>query len=253
MMMRPNPVLAEDTPAPGKSSNPTERSFEGFAAARNEILSLISSATGHIQIVTDFLSDGDIASALYIAQYRKVEVQVLLGPAKATSILSRLNFLKSQQIPVWLRPKNFMASYPTIIRIDQTLYGFNADLDYLARHRKFTLVALPSGQMPAFIEDFQQAANSSITPEARPLPLVGRPGSRPSGRGARQTQQQGAREAYNGASPYAEREAGGYNTNDGTYKYQRKKERPSNGIPTKLPRTTILQERNRGAGPNDIP
>lgn len=223
----------------------TERNLDGFAAARTEILTLIGGATQSIRIATDFLSDGEIASALYIAQYRKVNVQVLLGPAKATSVLSRLSFLKAQNIPVWLRPRGFMASHPTVIQVDQNLYSLNADLDYMARHRKFILSPLPATQNKAFEDGFETASTSGISPDPKPLPLVGKPGSGPRRRTPPTKAAHANSENGTGTESMPDQASASDANGNAPYRYNRKKEKPTNGIPTKLPKTTILQERSR--------
>lgn len=246
-----SPQIREDSPAasptsssisPAKSS---EKNFDGFAAARSEILTLIGGATQNIRIVTDFLSDGEIVSALYIAQYRKVNVQVLLGPGRATSALSRLNFLKAQNIPVWLRPRSFMSSHPTVLLVDQNLYALNAELDYMARHRKFTLATLPAHQIPDFEQNFQTAASTGFSPTPKPTPLVGRSGSGGGRKGARQNQAVQETDPYD-TSTNTEHDGFQMNKNrDSHYRYSRQKDRPSTGVPTKLPKNTILQDREQ--------
>lgn len=227
------PVFAQ-----GLESAP--KSLDGFASTRTEILTMIGGATQNIRVATDFLSDGEIVSALYVAQYRKVNVQVLLGPARATHVLSRLSYLKAQNIPVWLRPRGFMSQYSTLIQADQKLYSLDAELDYMARHRKFTLSALPDTHLKGFVEEFEKAQTTGISPTARAMPLVGRPGQ--------------GHSAYRGGAFQGSQQGGGLNQGNGgpmesgadpngSYRYSRNKERPSKGVATKLPRNTILQNR----------
>jgi hypothetical protein len=226
--------------APSALPSYPEKNFDGFPSTRTEILSLISGASSKVLVVTNYLSDGEIASALFVAQYRKVNTQVLLGPAKATSTLSRLNFLKAENIPVWLRPKNFFPKYSTLILVDDTLYGLNADLDYQARHRKFTLTKIPDQEVPAFERDFGLAAGSSISPTPRPSPLVGRPSVTKS-KSTYPSPSANAPKVSSKESP-AEVAPAPQNGN-ASYRYNQKRSAPQNGIPTKLPRQTILQER----------
>ncbi|MCX6126747.1 MAG: hypothetical protein NTV34_18610 [Proteobacteria bacterium] len=249
--------LQAQQPTPSQSDTPIStpinsvRNLDGFPATRAEVLSLIGGATQTIRIVTDFLSDGEIASALYIAKYRKVNVQVLLGAPRATSVLSRLNFLKEQSISVWLRPRTLAPSYPTVIVVDQAIYTLNADLDYQARHRKFTLTRLPDNLVKNFEDDFQKAANTGISPTPKPLPLVGRPGG--SGRQRvhnapyNQPNNPSQSSALRPNSDQGPSQNTGGEWQDGTpaYRYGRTKDKPANGIPTKLPRNTILQDRSQ--------
>jgi hypothetical protein len=233
-------------PPSQNASEPPERSFDGFAATRTEVLGLIGGASQTIRIVTDFLSDGEIASALYIAQYRKVSTQVLLGPGRATNVLSRLNFLKSQNIQVWLRPRNFMANYPTLILVDSTLYGLNAELDYQAKHRKFTLTRLPASSVKPFEDGFQIAANTGISPNPKPTPLVGRPGAQSRRRGNAAYQPSRLNSPMSSPLESTDGNVGGDARNpNAPYRYGRNKDKPASGVPTKLPKSTILQDRSK--------
>lgn len=234
------------------AANAATKEFDGFAAARNEVLAQIGGATKRIRVVTDFLSDGEIVTALYIAQYRKVNVQVLLGQGRATSALSRLNYLKAQNIPVWLRPRGFMQNQPTVLLVDDKLYTLNAELDSMAKHRKFTMIQQPDSSVEGFVESFDTATSTGVSPTPRSTPLVGRPSGRsktglpyrpgPDGfEPSRNRQNGGEHDSASAADP----------SKAGAYRYNRVKEKPTTGIPTKLPKTTILQDRERNREAHD--
>ena len=225
-----------------ETSESAAKNFDGFAATRSEIQTLIGSATSRIHIATDFLSDGEIVTALYIAQYRKVNVQVLLGQGRATSPLSRLNYLKAQNIPVWLRPGRFYSQHPTIMLIDDQLYSLNAELDYMARHRKFTLTMLGTDQIAKFDEAFTNATNTGVSPNPRSTPLVGKGHHE----GRVFTKQESAPTGNVTTSPTPTPsfpKSAGSTSSDGSYRYRSVKENPGHGVPTKLPKTPVWQER----------
>ena len=221
------------------------KEFDGFPSVRAEVLNLVGGATTRIRVVTDFLSDGEIVTGLYIAQYRKVNVQVLLGQARATNVLSRLNYLKAQNVPVWLRPRGFMPQNPTILLIDDKLYTLNAELDSMAKHRRFVMNLQPDTEVAKFVDMFDTATSTGVSPTAPSTPLVGRAGAHsksqriynPESNGvsnSRLPQRSGTEAAENDAAVKA-----------GAYRYNRVKEKPTNGIPTKLPKTTIWQDREK--------
>ena len=233
--------------------------FTEFSGLRSEVLSMIGGATKRVWIATDFLTDGEIVSSLYIAQYRKVQINVLLGRDRATNILSRLSYLKQVNIPVALRPRGFYSKSPTILLVDDNLISLNANLDYMTKLPKFRMAALSPDDVGAFESAFQAAA-SNTAPDARPLPQVGRAGGRQS------RAKQGS--AYNApiqtntittdridnlpsaqtepqGEPAREAPPSGTLSPDGTYRYRPVKDKPTKGIATKLPKNTISQERQR--------
>lgn len=223
----------------------SSKELDGFPAVRSEVLNLIGGATTRVRVVTDFLSDGEIVTGLYIAQYRKVNVQVLLGQARATNVLSRLNYLKAQNVPVWLRPRGFMSQYPTILLVDDKLYTLNADLDSMAKHRRFAITAVPDTEVAKFADQFESATSTGVSPTPRNTPLVGRPGAHSRGRGTYNPDNDKATSHQNARSSASEESEQDRATKAGAYRYKRVKEKPTTGIPTKLPKTTIWQDRER--------
>ncbi len=159
----------------GNGSDAVITTLNGFSQVRTTILDLISGATRRIWLSTDYLTDGEIVSALYVAQYRKIDVQVLLGRGKANLYMSRLNYLKNQNIPVYLRPDTFKTA-PTAVLVDDQLLYLDAELDFLAKVRRFTVSRATGVQRDEFATNFSQAASLKVPALARPLPLVGRPG-----------------------------------------------------------------------------
>lgn len=221
------------------------KEFDGFPAVRAEVLNLVGGATSRVRVVTDFLSDGEIVTGLYIAQYRKVNVQVLLGQARATNVLSRLNYLKAQNVPVWLRPRGFMAQNPTILLVDDKLYTLNADLDSMAKHRRFVMTLLPDTDVAKFSESFDTATSTGVSPTPASTPLVGRAGAHAKGQRIYNPDSNGtssSRIPQHAGSEAAENDAA---VKAGAYRYNRIKEKPTHGIPTKLPKTTIWQDREK--------
>jgi hypothetical protein len=87
--------------------------FDSFSKMRFEVLNLVGAAKTRIWLVTDYLTDGEVVSALFLARYRKLDVKVLLGKKKAYSYMSRLGYLRQQNIPVYIKPNNFPSGYPT--------------------------------------------------------------------------------------------------------------------------------------------
>jgi len=244
-----------------------QTTFQDFAAFRSDLLSKIGSATKRVWIATDFFSDGEIVSSLFIAQYRKINVSVLLGKDRATNILSRLNYLKQNNIPVALRPKPFYPKYASLILVDNQVFGISSTLDHTNKASKPFIETLPVEQFVDFEHDFSEAAKLMNAPSMAPLPQVGR--VRPNGRyykpneslakkpereqsassqkSLRSTPSEEAAASTQGSikssivpakNPTADTPV---NTSAG-YRYRSGKEKPGEGVPTKLPRTTLRQE-----------
>jgi|GEM_PF-5227655 len=218
--------------AAGSASVMTRR-MESFADLRNEVLNAIGGATSRIWLASDFLSDGEIVSALYVAQYRKVGVQVLLGRAKSNSYMSRLNYLKAQNIPVFLKPPSMRRGPATALLTDNSLITVNGELDFLARNRRFDLTVGTVEEAKSFEGEFAAAVQQAIPARAAAMPLVGK--AKNEGRYVPQprTSQAGSTEGSGGIFQ------------DGVYRYGQARQPRPNGVSEKLPRATILQQNGR--------
>ncbi len=200
--------------------------FDSFHQFRDHLLQLIGAAERQIILSTKFLTDGDISSALYLAQYRKVEVRVLLGRRQVNSYLSRLRYLKAQNIPVYLIPPNFPFQDPTTVLIDNRLFRASVELNSLQKTRAARLQELSPKWIASFVKAVKESIRSGYTANPTPLPMVGRkPGPRP----------------YRGQPSIHKPYAG---EADGSYNYDRSYSpgKAPAGIPTRLPKTPLFKK-----------
>ena len=126
--------------------------FANFNALKKSVLGLISSSRERIVLISDFLTDGDISAALYLAKYRKVKVNVFLSKKNANRYLSRVRFLNQQGISVNYRSKTLKPYYPTTILIDSKLYNISRDLNVLKPDVPAILRQAPPGKMRTFVK-----------------------------------------------------------------------------------------------------
>lgn len=210
------------------------RQFDSFSALRNGLLDVVSRSTKRVWLTTDYLTDGEIVSALYIAQYRKLDVKVLLSRPRANGYMSRLNYLKNQNVPVFIRPDNFRISKPTAILCDDNLVYVDSELDFLTRKRSFVMSAGSSDDSHSYSEAFATAAGQMIPAVPHPLPLVGRAGNpnwhAPGAGGKRLPPIHN-----NYSAPMGPGEGGA------AYIYDNARTAKPPGVPDRLPRETILQ------------
>lgn len=230
LCLSPNISLAADT-----------LPVNNFAALRNEVLGMIGGASRRIWLTTDFLTDGEIVSALYVAQYRKVHVLVLLGRSRANHFMSRLGYLKEQKITVFLRPPRFTPESPTLLLADDTLTMIDGELDSQVKFRKFNLRRSTDAERTTYEKSFVDATALGIpaTP-TQSLPLVGRGprGHRPGyGSAYNPDAQKGRLPVMNSRISPAEAE--------GSYRYDARREPRPRGVPDRLPKVPLWQERAR--------
>jgi hypothetical protein len=221
--------------APGAQAAPASvaagpRQFDSFSALRNALLDLFSRATERVWLTTDYLTDGELVSALYIARYRKLDVKVLLARGRANGYMSRLNYLKNQNVPVFLRPDAFRTGKPTALLTDDALFYVDAELDFLSKKRAFVVTPASPADTKTFAEAFAAAAGRQIPAVPQPVPLVGRAGHQ----GAPARDRLPA--VHNVYQP-------GVGASEGVYTYGGGRAAKPAGVPDKLPRETILQRK----------
>ncbi len=236
--------------------------FSDFSSLRADVLSKIGGASKRIWVVTDFLSDAEIVSSLFIAQYRKLDISILLGKDRASHILSRLNYLKQVNIPVSLRPKDFYAKYRSIILIDNQIFGINAALDHMSKNGRYVLELLTTEQIPDFENRFSEAAKLKNAPQMAPLPQVGRArpnsryykGSESSASPSQNTPKSAPTKQIETSSAHSSASSPGLSDTTAIapnedpakspagYRYRSQRNKAPEGIPTKLPKTTLRQQ-----------
>jgi hypothetical protein len=150
------------------------QTFTSFSELRAEVLNLIGATSKRLWLTTDYLTDGEIVTALYVAQYRKIDVRVLLGRAKASSYMSRLSYLKNQNIQVFLRPDGFKPQTATTILSDDKLIEIDGELDFMSKYKRFNLTLAEPTSAQAYATAFGTAAAQQIPANQRAMPLVGR-------------------------------------------------------------------------------
>ena len=214
-----------------------------FRAMRSEILNLIGTARNRIWLATDYLTDGEIVAALYIAQYRKLDVRVLLGPERANSYMSRLSFLKKQSIPVYLKTSSLRFASPTGLLVDQRLYVADSDLNFMTPQRQFQLRVVRRGESNGFEQGFQLALRDAMPAVVRPMQpeprqaVRWRPSSQKTAAREREGTRNGTRSQPQAAprDPYLGEADGSYNYNTAGYS---SRNAPS-GMPTQLPKQPL--------------
>ncbi len=214
-------------PVPGFSLKNTAN----FDELRHNVLELIGSSKRRVWLITDYLTDGDVVSALFLAKYRKVDVKVFLGRTKQNQYLSRLSYLKSQNIPVFTRPEHGFVA-PTLVFVDQKLYTINRDLNSLARIGQAQIAQASPADVKNFVSWFRDALEYPEAAVMRPELQVGRSRSRPA-----ESRRSSAADEGTPVSKYN-------GEDDGSYNYDRSSlsRRAPEGIPTKLPKVPVWQK-----------
>ena len=225
--------------APGNDVIP----FVNFSELKNSVVSKISAANDRVWLSTEFLTDGDVVGALHLAKYRNVDVQVLLGRQKANAYMSRLGFLKNQEIPTWIKPQKFMTAGQTAILSDHQLILIDGDLDFMTHRHNFVLRTATSAQALEFGAAFQAAVAEGLDVKPAPIPAVGRrPGRNPSRNQDKATGK--SMDHTPGRTAYPDRGGRAYvppavagSSEEQPFKYGRNGHSRPEGIPNKLPKT----------------
>ncbi len=226
------------------------KSYDNFSALRGDILDFISGATTKVWLHSDFLTDGEIVTSLFMAKYRKLDVKVLLGKRKSNAYMSRLNYLKNQNIPVFLKPDSFKSSAISAVLSDNELVFIDGELDFMSRYKKFNVYRASEAEMQAYTAAFAGAANMEIPAIPAEIPLVGRKGG--SGPAAYNPAQTGAVTTSSSA------QSAGASSADSAYNYGRGKAPRPEGVAGKLPketkwRKTPVQDAQTEAPVPDLP
>ncbi len=217
-------VYAPQAPLAAPTLN--NKDVQNFGELRNQLVELIASGRRRVWLMTDYLTDGDIVSALYLAKYRRVDVRVFLGRAKQNEYLSRLSYLRAQNIPVFVRPEHGFVT-PTLLFVDQRLYTVNRDLNVLQSQGNVSITQASPADVKAFVGWFRDIIDHPEPTRFKPEMEAGRSNrSRPAVGGGDENKGRSSQPSYQGES-------------DGSYNYDRSQNprRAPEGVATKLPKT----------------
>ena len=207
-----------------------------FTDLRQELVGAIGSAKQRAYVVTDLLTDGEIATSLFVAQYRKLSVGALLGKSNAQTYVSRLRYLREQNVPTGLRTASFPLKDSTVVIVDDRIARVDGHLDAYASYKQFRLT-WESNKVEAdrLSEICQQSLTGKLVPRST-LPAAGRPGIR---RGP-------GDDAYKPTAEEYSRSASRYSTDEnGVHRPSMiKTERPRD-VPDKLPKVPLWQRKLR--------
>ena len=124
-----NPALTvpQTSVLPWKSDG---EKFESYAVFKDELFAAIGKAKKRVAVVTQYLSDGDLATALYMAKIRGVIVIAVLDSREARKVFSRHNYLARTGVPTYLRKLSGtdMGGSTTVV-IDDAAWRLDVHLD----------------------------------------------------------------------------------------------------------------------------
>ena len=209
-----------------------EKSLSNYGALREEILNAIGASKQRVWIATNFLTDGEIVTALFLAKYRKIDTKVMVDSSRVNHYMSRVSDLKRNNIPVFLLPDHFAYAKDTYILTDNKGYKIDADLNHAQTKSIYLMTSLPANESARFAVTFEKALDSSKAVVVKPVPLVGKAGGR--GRGSAYRPNGDAKKPKDGSYNYDTMSSAG-------------KGKIPAGIAKKLPKDTIYQKRQRQA------
>jgi hypothetical protein len=198
-----------------------------YTELRSSVLNLIAGASQRVWLVSEFLSDSEIVSSIFVAQFRKLDVQVVLGAAKAGDALSRASFLMNQRIPTFMRPRAWSLPSDSALLTDEQLVWINGSFDPYSARREFRISIASDAERQNFEQSFLAAIGQRLTPQVKSLPNVGR----------------APRNFVAPPSTTSMRDSG--SASSGAYNYNRSRHdrRAPQGVATQLPRETISQKK----------
>ncbi len=148
-----------------------EKSFSDFKELKIHLIELISSATKRIYISTDLFADPDLASSLFVAKFKKIDVMVLLDPRQSSNYRSKVSFFLDNGIPVYSRAKSFHTKYKTLFIIDQGMYTYKYSLSSDTQDN-YILYEFLNFNLTSIVEEFIVFKDSSSNPQSLRRPRL---------------------------------------------------------------------------------
>ena len=135
-----------------------DRKFNSFDGLRDALLAEIAAAKRRVWLISEFVSDHDIALSLYIAKFRKLDVQVILGRERLAGFLSQHRYLTSHQVPLKVMAGVYR---PTLLVCDKKVLRINSDLDLLSEQRSFSVTRVLAKHFKQFDSLIENASDAT--------------------------------------------------------------------------------------------
>lgn len=135
-----------------------DRKFSDFEGLRDALLTEIAAAKQRVWLISEFVSDHDIALSLYLAKFRKLDVQVIIGRERRAGFLSQHRYLASRQVPIKIMAGVYR---PTLLVCDQKVLRINSDLDFLSEQRSFTILRVQAKHFKQFDSLLKNASDAT--------------------------------------------------------------------------------------------
>lgn len=229
------------------------QSYQHFFEVRHALLEQFGLAERRIWVFTPYFTDGDLASALFVAGYRKMDVQVHLGRQKAHLPMSRLRFLGQSNIPTYLSQKPPHKPLQSLILIDSKLFVLDAPLDFLLKNTRFRFGRFHAMQgqpkESAKIRELQAYVSQKTPIKAGTRSLSSYELKRPEGRNERSARSSSRASAKSRSRlPRSSFQTDPKDWDPSTYTYSLDERHAPKGVPTTLPNKTVSEQEPSSSG-----
>ena len=134
-------------------------SFTEFSALRDAVIDRISTAKKRVWLASEFMSDFDIALALYIAKFRELDVRVILAQDQVGNFLSQYDYLSEHGVMIKTTTDSGIG---TDLLCDDELTSIDSDLDFLSDRKSFTWREAKQKETIKVAERFKRVFNSGL-------------------------------------------------------------------------------------------
>lgn len=152
-----------------ETANQHISSYPSYDAFRDDITKAIRNAKQRVLVVTTFLSDGDVATALFGASLRRCTVGIILNRHNHAHWRSRYSYLVQAKLPVFIAPLSAqkMGGQTTLV-IDDQVWRISAAID--DKHRGSVLYVPSPWTAPEVMKWFSGLTRATQIP---PRPMAG--------------------------------------------------------------------------------
>lgn len=108
--------------------------FSKFSSLSDAVIDKISAAKQRVWLASEFMSDFDIALALYLAKFRKLDVRVMLSDARVNGFLSQYDYLLDNGVSIRTAADTGVGTH---LLCDNKLISIDSDLNFLSDRKSF--------------------------------------------------------------------------------------------------------------------
>ncbi len=145
------------------------QTFEIYSRASSVVVKAITKAKKTVWVTTDFLSDGALVNALYLANLRRLDVKLLIKRSSVGQPLELSDYLAKRKVPVFYKENEGASKEVSAALVDDELILLNSSFHFRTKNTRFKIKYIDKKLHDRFREAFIRSSSNKRGQKVEPV------------------------------------------------------------------------------------